>query len=411
MAESATYEQVYELLEQHLGKGMHKPTLKRLALLVLGIIQSRSASPLHIAMALEKLGLSNATAESIERQIRRIENDSNISEALCFHPLARERLIWGQPQQLLLVMDPTTQEDRVVMLTVGIWYRGRALPIAWMVWTANQPLEGDRFWQRVENLLDVVASLLPVNIPVIWLADRAFGSPSFIDLITARGWHYIVRVVKTTVCKTLKGLCRQVLKLVGKPGRRAKMRGYVFKKQGWRNASVVVLWEQGFKSPLCLVSDLPPDWQLIGIYRRRYPIETLFRDYKSHGWNWEQGQVKELEHIQRLLVGMALATWVTIYTGTHVANEYLSRQPTGKRRTKPWVGKHSLFQLGLQTLDKMLFGTCQILLNWQFTHWNAPNWEMQIHFHYARAFVLGPNRKEPASWFDRYITSLKTVRP
>jgi len=167
MAESATYEQVYKLLEQHLEKGMHKPTLKRLTLLVLGIIQSRSASPLHIAMALEKLGLNNATAESIERQIRRIENDSNISEALCFHPLARERLIWGQPQQLLLVMDPTTQEDRVVMLTVGIWYRGRALPIAWMVWTANQPLEGDRFWQRVENLLDVVASLLPVSIPVI----------------------------------------------------------------------------------------------------------------------------------------------------------------------------------------------------------------------------------------------------
>jgi hypothetical protein len=152
-----------------------------------------------------------------------------------------------------------------------------------MTWLANQPLEGDGFWQRVDALLNVVAQLLPVGIPVIWLADRAFGSPSFIDLITTRAWHYIVRVVKTTMCKTIKGLSRQVIKLVRKPGRRAKMHGCVFKKQGWRNASVVVLWEQGFKSPLCLVSDLPPDWQLIGIYRRRYPIETLFRDYKSQG--------------------------------------------------------------------------------------------------------------------------------
>jgi len=410
MAESATYEQVYKLLEQHLGE-INVPTLKRLTLLVLGIIQSRSASPSRIAAALDKLGLTNATAESIERQIRRIENDPNISVALCFHPLARERLIWGQPQQLLLVMDPTTQEDRVVMLTVGVWYRGRALPIAWMVWTANQPLEGDRFWQRVENLLDVVASMLPVNIPVIWLADRAFGSPSFIDLITARGWHYIVRVVKTTVCKTLKGLCRQVLKLVGKPGRRAKMRGYAFKKQGWRNASVVVLWEQGFKSPLCLVSDLPPDWQLIGIYRRRYPIEGLFRDYKSHGWNWEQGQVTDLEHMQRLLIGMALATWVAVYAGAQVADEHLSRQPTGKRRTKPWVGKYSLFQLGCQLMDKLMFGTCQVILNWRFTYWNAPDWHNQVRFHHARAFVLGSRRKEPVSWFDRYVTSSKTVRP
>jgi hypothetical protein len=410
MAESATYEQVYGLLEQHL-RGINKPTLNRLTLLVLGIIKSRSASPANIAKALEELGLANATAESIERQVRRIENDPNISVALCFHPMAKERLLWGRPEQLLLVMDPTTQEDKVVMLTVGVWYRGRALPLAWMVWHANQPLEGDRFWQRVENLLDVVASLLPVNIPVIWVADRAFGSPSFIDLITARGWHYIVRVVKTTLCKTMKGICRQVVKLVGKPGRRAKMRGYVFKKQGWRNASVVVLWEQGYKTPLCLVSDLPPDWQLIGIYRRRYPIETLFRDYKSHGWNWEQGQVTDPEHMQRLLIGMALATWVTVYAGTQVADEYLSRQPTGKRRTKPWVSKHSLFGLGLQRLSKLLMGTCQIALNWRFTQWDALNWQAQIHFHHARAFVLGPNKGEPVSWYARYITSLKTVRP
>lgn len=212
MSKSNTYEQVYRLLKQHL-KGINEPTFKRLTLLVLGIIQAKSASPANIAKALDKLGLTNATAESIERQVRRIENDQNISVTLCFHPLAKERLLWGRPEQLLLVMDPTTQEDKVVMLTVGVWYRGRVLPIAWMTWLANQPLEGDGFWQRVDALLNVVAQLLPIGIPVIWIADRAFGSPSFIDLITTRGWHYIVRVVKTTLCKTVKGLSRQVIKL------------------------------------------------------------------------------------------------------------------------------------------------------------------------------------------------------
>ena len=137
----------------------------------------------------------------------------------------RDRLAYGRPKQLLLIMYPTTQKDKVVMLTVGVWYRGRALPIAWMTWPANQPLEGDSFWQRVESLLDTVAELLPVNIPVIWIADRAFGSPSFTDLVTARGWHYVVRVLKTTRCQTVEGLCRQVSQLVSQPGRRAKMRG------------------------------------------------------------------------------------------------------------------------------------------------------------------------------------------
>ncbi len=33
---------------------------------------------------------------------------------------------------------------------------------------------------------------------------------------------------------------------------------------------------------------------LIHLYRRRYPIEATFRDYKSFAWRWEQGQVREL---------------------------------------------------------------------------------------------------------------------
>jgi hypothetical protein len=121
MAESTTYEQVYGLLKQHL-KEINEPTFRRLTLMVLGIIQAKNASPANIAKALDKLGLTNATAESIERQIRRIENDPNISVALCFHPLAKERLMWSRPEQLLLIMGPTTQEDKVVMLTVGVWY-------------------------------------------------------------------------------------------------------------------------------------------------------------------------------------------------------------------------------------------------------------------------------------------------
>jgi hypothetical protein len=203
MPEPILYEQVYELLYQNLDKKINKPTLKRLTLLVLGIIRSKSASPACIAKALDELGLTNATAESIERRIRRIENDPNISTALCFHPLAKERLAYGRPKQLLLIMDPTTQEDHVVMLTVGVWYRGRALPLAWMIWTGNKPLKGGGFWQRVDALLDVVVELLPVHVPIIWLADRAFGSPAFIDLVTAREWHYVVRVVKTTRCQTV----------------------------------------------------------------------------------------------------------------------------------------------------------------------------------------------------------------
>jgi len=153
--------------------------------------------------------------------------------------------------------------------------------------------------------------------------------------------------------------------------------------------------EQGYKTPLCLVSDLPPDYRLMHIYARRYPIEALFRDYKSYGWHWEQGQVRDHQHMERLLVGMALATWVTIMAGTQVAEGYLPIPSTGNRRTVPWAGKFSLFHHGLQRLSKLLTGSCQIPVKWCLDHWDALNWQKQIYFHHARAYVLGINKKEP----------------
>ena len=135
-------------------------------------------------------------------------------------------------------------------------------------------------------------------------------------------------------------------------------------------------------------SSLPAKWSLIRLYRRRYPIEATFRDYKSHGWQWEQGQVTDLDHIDRLLVGMALATWLAVMTGAQVATELLALKPTGRRRTCPWVGKRSLFALGLQRLDEWLQGQTQTTLVWQLTDWQADNWQTQIHAHHANAFIF-----------------------
>jgi hypothetical protein len=348
MSAIEVYHQVRSLIGQHLeASRVDESTLERIALLVTGMIGARSASPAQVAKALYRMKLSGASAESLERRIRRLENDPEIDVTLCFHPFARAHLRYGRPEELLLILDPTTQEDRLVMVSVAVWYRGRALPLGWAIWPGNTPLEGDGFWKRIENVLDEVAPLLPVGVPVTLMADRAFGCPVFIDLLTARNWHYVIRVQGQTVCRDRQGKERPVQSLAPFRGRRAKLRGKVFKKHGWREASVVVLWGKRHEKPLCVVSDLRPEWWLLALYRRRYPIEAKFRDYKSSGWRWEQGQVTNINHVQRLLVGMALATWIALMVGTECARQILSRPATGKRRTLPWHGKFSLFQHGL----------------------------------------------------------------
>ena len=128
--------QVRSFLKSHLD-GISETTLERVTLLVVGIIGARSAAPARVASALRKLGLSGAKAESIERRVRRIENDPEVTATLCFHLLAQMRLCLERPTELLLILDPTTQDERVVMLSASIRYRGRALPLIWATWPAN----------------------------------------------------------------------------------------------------------------------------------------------------------------------------------------------------------------------------------------------------------------------------------
>ena len=386
MPAEIVHEQIKAELDRHLDVRVDPASRERLALLVRGMIEAGSACPARIAAAIRKLGLSGAKTSSVERQMRRIENDPELQASLCVHPFARAHLRWGKPKRLVLILDPTSQDERVVMLTAAVWYRGRALPLAWAVWPANTRLAGAGLWQRVGALLAEVAGLLPVGVPITWLADRAFGTPAFTDQVAAYGWHWVVRVQGQTRWVDLAEHEGSIRALVGQAGQRAKRRGRVFKKAGWREASVVAFWGRKHTAPLLLVSDLPASWELIALYRQRYPIEACFRDYKSAGWQWEKGQVVDLAHIERLLVGMALATWLVICAGAQAAAEALQAAPTGKRRTTPYEGKRSLFMLGLQNFARwveQLGALC-----WQLTDWDAPNWSTQLYFHHARAFIF-----------------------
>lgn len=222
------YREIEMQLNEHLPIDWHVDLRQRLMFLVMGIILAESCSPRQIAKAIYAYGMCQAQEASLERQVRRIENDTRITQAACVHPFAKHHLHFGKPQSLSLIMDATTHTDKVFVLMVSIRYRGRALPLAWQVWAANTPLKGAGFWGRVQALLTCVADLLPEALPVTWLADRAFGTPQFTDLLQAYGWHFIVRVQGQTRFADRTGRERRLDDLATRH-RRFKGCGKVFK--------------------------------------------------------------------------------------------------------------------------------------------------------------------------------------
>lgn len=387
MSQPEVYQEIKSYLGQYLT-AISQRTLDRVTLLASGILKAQHGAPAKIGAAGKGLSAGGVQAESVERRIRRIENDAKIAVPTCFAPMVKALLANSRIEALWLIVDPTFQQDRVVMVSVNVWYRGRSLPLVWATWPANQPLEGAGFWSRIAELLRQAKRLLPAAIPVTVLADRAFGSPAFTDLVAQQGWHWLVRVQGQTHCRDRCGRERAIAALVRQRGARRKLRGQVFKKGGWRAASVVVYWGQRYRAPLCLVSDLAPAWALIADYRRRFPIEPTFRDWKAYGWRWEQGQVTQLDHLNRLILGMALAHWLAILVGARQAQALLAQPPSGKRRTRPWWGKKSLFQLGLAVWQDCFAEGVPPWLLAALPDWQAPNWSTQITAHHAYAFVF-----------------------
>ncbi len=196
-----------------------------------------------------------------------------------------------------------------------------------------------------------------------------------------------MRVQHHTRCQTQSGQLAQIGQLVRRRGQRRKVRGRVFKKRGWRAASIVVHWATPQASALGLVSALPATWNSVAIYQRRFGIEPLFQDFKSAGWQLEDSQVTDLDPLDRRLVGRVLAHWLIVLLGPHVATELLEHPPAGRRLSPPPAAKLSLFSLGWQRWQRCLSGACDRTLAWIARHWDAPAWYRQLTAHHRRALL------------------------
>ncbi len=288
----------------------------------------------------------------------------------------------GQP--VVLVVDESSKGDAVHLFRVSLPYRGGSLPLAWAVWAQNEPLPAGAYWERVDAVLAQVARPLPPGPEVVVLADRAYDVPAFADRLAAYGWHWVVRGKARGAMRfrDQRGQEHAIRELVGRhlpaPGRRWKGRGRVFKDAGWRAASVVGLWGRGQEEPLVVLTDLPARWAVLRLYRRRCWIEPGFRNDKTRGWRWEDSQIRDLAHQERLLLALAWASLVALCLGAAAADARLAaRRARRARPRRPEHARESLFTLGLGRARQRLYRPGTVALRWHLPALLAESWTAQ----------------------------------
>ncbi len=375
--------------------------VRRLALLVTGIIAARSGVISQVAAELAGLGVSGTTTTaSIARRLRRTVADGRLEPQTCYAPVLASVIDWAAArrggQAVVLAVDESSKADAWHLFRVSLPYRGSSVPLAWALWPQRQPLQDGAYWTQVETVLAQVAALLPPGLPVVIVADRAYDVPAFVDRVAAYGWHWVVRCKAHGAMRfrdrcgrehAMRALTRRHLP---RAGCRWKGRGQVFKGAGWRDASVVGLWGHGQQEPLVVLSDLAAQWRVLRLYRRRFWIEPGFRNDKRRGWQWEDSQVQGLAHQERLLLALAWASLVMLCLGAQAAAAQVAGRRAGRRppRRCPEHARASLFTLGLQRARHWLYHPAALTLCWHLPALLAECWSdqwrrAQGHFAYT----------------------------
>lgn len=322
--------------DQHPGHTM------TLAMMITGIVLSKKAQLSEMSSEIP----SAAKDKSIEMRLRRWVKHHHIDGDLIYLPFAQQILNVLASQPLLLVMDGSQVGRGCMVLMVGVVYKKRTLPIAWLVYKGKK---GHTTAERHIEVLEKVKTLLPEAAQVILLGDAEYDTTEMLLWLQENTtWNYILRTSPQICVST--GL--EEYKIGDLPLKKNQVLHYLdiqFTKKAKMKTNLVLWWMSKYEKPIYLISNLTSKYLVCRHYQRRYRIETFFSDQKSRGFNIHKSHLADPERISRLLVAACLAyIWMILQGLKVIAESKTGHIDRTERNDK------SIFRLGMDWLRHCL---------------------------------------------------------
>ena len=259
-----------------------------------------------------------AKAASKQRQLARWLHNAKISPSRVYGPLIRAVLRTWAGQRLYLALDSSVLWNRFALVRLALIYRGRALPLSWIVLTSQSASVA---LTDYKTILEQAASLLPDDCQVVLLADRGFGDVKLFRLARDLGWSFRVRLKQDIWVYRAHKPRTKVGRLMPAKGQ-ALLLHKVWLTEQWFGPVYLVLAHvqtpEGYQ-PWAIVSDEPTELHTLTEYSWRFDIEENFLDDKSAGFQIESSEIRQPEALSRLFLILATATLYLVNSGVAVA--------------------------------------------------------------------------------------------
>ena len=325
---------------------VHDSHIYALAMMITGLIRSKSSSYAEIG---RKSGhRSGSKFPSRIKLIHRFVKNKHVSYETHFLPFVEIILTSLDLKEFRLSIDSSQVGRRCLLLTIGLVYKKRVIPLAWMVYRGRK---GHSSVDKQLELLNQVLELLPAEASVILTGDGEFDGTDVVEWLNNQpDWHYALRTAKNIIVRTqAEGLGQALADLAPLPGQDKFLKDVYFTQLEIGPVNIAIIWHQTNQVHIYLVTDAETLEQTQSWYRRRFKIETLFSDTKSRGFRLDKSGIRHPERMVRLLIAVFLAYIWMIYLGTLVICQ---QQLDLITQTDRFVD--SLFQLGRAYLDRIL---------------------------------------------------------
>ncbi len=330
---------------------LSKPLRTTLVDLIVCLLDNNKA---HISKLGELLPDKSIHPTSRIQRIRRFLSNPGISPILTIVPLIYlMRPLLEKLPEIILIMDRTDWEKRlkyINILSVAVSYKGRALPVFWIVFGRKGCSSFTQWKQVLTPVIERVQQISWLSDkPIHVIADREFASPKLAEWLNT---VYTVTVtLRIKASMYLAGEDTPEVKVASlirkmKKGSRHILYHQVLTRDSTFKMNVLLTWKKGYDEPLVIATTSGSPIKAERTYGKRTTIEPMHKDWKSNAFDMENTRVTDPKRIETLLIPIAFAYIFCVLEGEQKEeNGDVRTPPKGKTRM---VG---LFLSGLRTIS------------------------------------------------------------
>lgn len=322
------FKQVKKALISLQPKGIQGHALQRVTKLtafVSGMIDKNSCHLNALGSGLEQ-DINDASRETAAKRF--LESPTTVYK-LHYLPYFRQLLksILGSlgSEGLVLIIDGSQIGTGHVALMVSIFYKNRSIPLFWLVKKGKKGhFPTKMHTDIIKEVAAILKPLVPQAVPISLLGDGEFDS---VDLQTlcreTLHWQYVFRTASDTVLYENDDAFKPKSIVLGDFNEKLSQNdtfvfipNLAFSLQKYENVHFLYWHDKKvYKDPLFLISSFDDPFDIMFYYKKRFAIETMFKDLKSRGFNLHKNRLKKEKEVFNLIMIAALGFCIIIAFG------------------------------------------------------------------------------------------------